>query len=78
MKFEHIEVRPIAGAPGAELSGVDTSRPLSAALVKDIRDAHERFLVIFFRDQALSLEQLKSFSTRFGELTCRFRWAPGA
>ena len=69
MKLEHIEVQPIAGALGAEVSGVDTSRPMSAALVNDITEALERFLVIFFRDQALSLDQLKSFSARFGELT---------
>ena len=69
MKFEHIEVQPIAGALGAEVSGVDTSRPMSAALVNDIAEALERFLVIFFRDQALSLDQLKSFSASFGELT---------
>jgi len=69
MKLEHIEVQPIAGALGAEVSGVDTSRPMSAALVNDITEALERFLVIFFRDQALSLDQLKSFSASFGELT---------
>ena len=66
--FECIEARPIAGALGAEIAGVDISRPLTSAVAGEIRAALDRFLVIFFRDQELSLEQLKSFSRCFGEL----------
>ncbi len=69
VKCENSEVRPIAGALGAEISGVDTSRPMAAAVVDEIREALDRFLVIFFRDQELSLDQLKSFSASFGALT---------
>lgn len=69
LKFANLEVRPIAGALGAEVHGVDTSCPISAAVADGIRQALEQFLVIFFRDQDLSLEQLKSFTACFGELT---------
>jgi taurine dioxygenase len=69
-KFQDIEVRPIAGAMGAEIRGVDTSCPMSDAIADEVRDALDQFLVVFFREQELSLEQLKSFSACFGELTC--------
>jgi taurine dioxygenase len=69
MAFEHIEVRPMAGALGAEIGGVDASCPMSAAVVDDIRRALARYLVVFLHGQAMSLEQLKSFSRAFGELT---------
>jgi taurine dioxygenase len=69
LQYQNIELRPVSGALGAEVSGVDTSRPLSAAIAGEIRAALEQYLVIFFRDQNLSFEQLKSFSTTFGELT---------
>jgi len=69
MKFEHIEVRPVGGALGAEIGGVDTSEPIAAAVAGEIRAALDQFLVVFFREQSLSLEQLKTFSVNFGELT---------
>jgi taurine dioxygenase len=69
-KFQNIEVRPVAGALGAEVSGVDTSLAMYEAVVDEIRVALDQFLVIFFREQQLNFEQLKSFSTYFGELTC--------
>lgn len=69
LQYQNIEVRPLSGALGAEVSGVDTSRPLSAAMAGEVRAALEQYLVIFFRNQNLSFEQLKSFSTTFGELT---------
>jgi taurine dioxygenase len=59
----------MAGALGAEIFGVDAASPISTAVLNEIRAALDRFLVVFFRDQALSLEQLKAFSACFGELT---------
>lgn len=69
MEFRHVDVRPVAAALGAEIAGVDASAPMSAEVADEIRAALDRYLVIFFRDQALSLDQLKSFSRLFGELT---------
>lgn len=69
MSFECIHVQRVSGALGAEITGVDVSAPMSPAVLAEVRAALERFVVIFFRSQALSLEQLKSFSRYFGELT---------
>jgi taurine dioxygenase len=60
-------VRPVAGALGAELAGVDLAKPLDDATVAAIRQAWLDHLVIFFRDQDLSPAQFLAFARRFGE-----------
>jgi taurine dioxygenase len=62
-----IGVRPIAGAIGAEISGVDAAKELDAETVAAIRQAWLEHLVVFFRDQALTPTQFLSFGRRFGE-----------
>jgi taurine dioxygenase len=65
-RYTHIEVRPIAGALGAEISGVDVSRPLPPEILADIRHAWLDHLVIFFREQRLTPESLVAFASAFG------------
>ena len=65
--YKHIQVRPIAGALGAEIDGVDGSRPLSAGVVAEIRQAWLDHLVIFLRDQRLTPHALVAFASAFGE-----------
>jgi taurine dioxygenase len=62
-----IGVHPIAGALGAEISGVDLSTDLADATVAAIRRAWLEHLVIFFRDQDLSPAEFLAFARRFGE-----------
>lgn len=68
-EFSRIGVEPITGACGAEISGVDLSKPLSDEVLREVMTAFEHFLVIMFRDQDLIVEQHKAFSRLFGELT---------
>jgi len=65
--YHHIEVRPIAGALGAEIEGVDISRPLPNDVVAEIRRAFLDFLVIFVRGQKLAPHEQLAFAQRFGE-----------
>ena len=65
--YRHIEVRPIAGALGAEIHGVDIARSLDGALVAELRQAFLDHLVIFFRNQTLAPQQQLAFAQRFGE-----------
>src|SRR5215472_3192322 len=51
MAYETISVAPIAGALGAEVSGVDLARKLPDATIAEIRQALLTQLVIFFRNQ---------------------------
>src|SRR5204863_4615797 len=62
-----ISVSPIAGALGAEISGVDLATPLSDEVVSEIRQAWLDHLVVFFRDQRLEPAQFLAFARRIGE-----------
>jgi len=63
-----IEVTPLQPTIGAEVSGVDLSRPLTQAQRAAIRAAVLRYKVIFFRDQPLTHEQHAAFAGEFGPL----------
>ena len=63
----NLDIRPIAGALGAEIGGVDLSQDLSSKTIADIRQALLDHLVIFFRDQDISPEQHLAFAKRFGD-----------
>ena len=55
-EFSRIGVEPITGACGAEISGVDLSKPLSDEVLREVMTAFEHFLVIMFRDQDITVE----------------------
>ena len=61
-------VRRVAGALGAEISGVDLSRTLSGETIAALRQAWVEHQVIFFRDQTLTPGQQVAFGARFGPL----------
>lgn len=50
MTYETIKVRKVTPIIGAEITGVDLSRPLSDRQTKEIHAAWMDNLVIFFRD----------------------------
>ena len=68
MDYQHIQVNKIAGALGAEISGVDLSHLLSDEVIAEIRKAWLDNLVIFFRNQDITPEQQLAFAERFGEI----------
>ncbi|MFI0809242.1 TauD/TfdA dioxygenase family protein [Streptomyces echinatus] len=61
-----VEVRPVAGHIGAEITGVDLARPLDDAVTALIRDAVLRWKVVFFRGQRLDHAGHLAFARRFG------------
>ena len=67
-EYQTIQVRPLTPTIGAEIFAVDLSRPLTKQQFEEIHAALMRHLVIFFRDQRLSIEQHKAFGRLFGEL----------
>ena len=68
MRNSSLEVKPLAGGLGAEILGVDLSAPLSNSEFDAVHQALLDNLVVFFRDQTLTVEQHKAFGRRFGEL----------
>jgi taurine dioxygenase len=65
--YRHIEVRPIAGALGAEILGVDMSCDLDAEVIAEMRHAFLEHLVIFLRGQTATPSQQLAFARKFGE-----------
>ena len=68
MVYETIEVRKVTPAIGAEIFGVDLSQQLNNRQFDEIHRALMENLVIFFRDQQLTVEQHKAFGAWFGKL----------
>jgi taurine dioxygenase len=69
---EQVMVRPTGAALGADIDGVDLAGALSPETVAAIKDAWGQHLVLRFRGQRLSDDDLMRFSRLFGELD----WAP--
>ena len=63
-----IDVRAFDAALGAEILGVDLSRPLDDDTFAAIEDAYNRYSVLLFRGQEISEAEHVGFSRRFGEL----------
>jgi taurine dioxygenase len=65
--YRHIEVRPLAGALGAEVFGVDMAADLDDELVREVRQAFLDHLVIFLRAQSVTPQEQVAFARRFGD-----------
>jgi taurine dioxygenase len=59
---------PLTGTIGAEITGIHLRQPISGDLAGLLRHALARHQVLFFRDQHLSLDQLKALTRAFGPL----------
>ena len=66
--YQHIDVRPIAGAIGAEIHGIDIAPGVSDAAFGEIHAAWLAHQVIFFRGQDLPSARFQAFAERFGEV----------
>lgn len=71
---EKVQVRPSGAALAADIAGVDLAGPLAPETVAAIKRAWADHLVLRFRGQNLSDDDLMHFSRHFGELD----WAPVA
>jgi len=66
-----ITVTPLSAACGAEIGGVDLTKPLSPHEVNAIKDAWGKHLVLVFRGQTLSQDDQLRFASYFGDLGSR-------
>ena len=65
-EFMHITARPLSGTLGAEIGGVDLSRPIEDQVFAEVREAFHRHLVIVMRGQRIEPEHLVAFTEKFG------------
>jgi taurine dioxygenase len=69
LKQRALEITPVAGRIGAEISGLRLSRDLDDGQIRAIREALLRHKVIFFRKQDhLDDEEQEAFAVRLGTL----------
>ena len=66
-EYQTIAVAPLAGALGAEITGVDLASDISAETITEIRRAWLAHLVVFFRDQELDPDAFLAFARHIGE-----------
>jgi taurine dioxygenase len=77
LMYDSITVVPIAGALGAEISGVDLGAPISDTCLAEIRRAWLEHLVVFFHNQAsLDPAAFLAFARRIGG-PGRYPFVPG-
>jgi len=63
-----LDIRPVTGAMGAEIHGVDLSRPLDEATFAAIHKTILDYGAIFFRGQDITPAQQMAFAKRWGEI----------
>ena len=64
--FRTIRVSPEPSGFGAEIVGLDLTRPLSKETLAEVKAAWARHGVVAFPDQPLTLEQLEAFTLEIG------------
>lgn len=63
-----LSIRRLSAEIGAEIGGVDLSKPIDDATFSRIEQAWRDHLILLFRGQKLTHAQHIAFSRRFGEL----------
>jgi taurine dioxygenase len=74
MTRQEIDIKKLTPNCGAEVEGVDLSRPLDVPTVEALINALAEHCVLFFRDQPMRPEQLKILGNQFGELHVHPAW----
>lgn len=64
--YRTLQVRPQPSGFGAEIVGVDLSRPLPGEALAEVKAAFARHSVVAFPDQPLSLDALEAFTLQMG------------
>lgn len=63
-----VSIHPFESALGAEVRGLDISKPVDDKNFDLVREAYEKHSVLLYRDQKLTPQQHIDFSRRFGKL----------
>jgi taurine dioxygenase len=66
--MSEVWIQPTGGALGADVHGVDLSKPVSEAVFRHIAAAWSEHLVLRFAGQRIDDHMLMQFSARFGQL----------
>ncbi|MFF2473227.1 TauD/TfdA dioxygenase family protein [Streptomyces sp. NPDC058066] len=75
--YERFELVPQGRVIGAEIRGLDLSRPVSDAVREELNRALLEWKVLFFRGQHLTSDAQRQFARNWGELETNPLLAPG-
>src|SRR5690242_1026116 len=64
-----LQVKPVTSVIGAEVEGVDLREPIDAETAAEIETALVTWKVLFFRNQAIDMDQQIAFARHFGAVT---------
>src|SRR5258708_36998893 len=67
--FDSFPVRPLAGALGAEIHGLDLRPALAPEVAYDVRKAFLKYHMLCVREQHLTLDDYRRFARLFGEFS---------
>lgn len=65
---ERLTITPLGPYIGAQVSGLDVTRPLSDNQFEQLYHAVLRHQVVFLREQAITPQQQRALALRFGDL----------
>ena len=68
-KYQTIQVLQKGVFLGAEITGIDLSKPLTKKNIEEIADAHSIYGVLIFPNQYISSDDLQRFGRYFGKLS---------
>ena len=66
MVYKQISVEPIAGACGAEITGINLAKQIKRETFAELYDAWLKHQVLFFRNQKLTSEEYIKFAKKWG------------
>ncbi|KAK5954769.1 hypothetical protein OHC33_004495 [Knufia fluminis] len=67
-QYQHIQATPLTTTFGAEITGIDFSKPVSPEVFAEVKDAITKYGVLVFRQAGLDDARHVAFSSLFGEL----------
>ena len=66
--MSRLNIKPLSGCIGAEIHGIDLTKPITHELYLQLRGCLVEHEVIFFRDQAITPAQQHALASMFGPL----------
>ena len=66
--MSRLNIKPLSGCIGAEIHGIDLTKPITHELYIQLRECLVEYEVIFFRDQAITPAQQYALASIFGPL----------
>ncbi|MBU3607710.1 TauD/TfdA dioxygenase family protein [Polynucleobacter nymphae] len=68
-----LKIRPLQKTFGAEISGLDLSKPLDSQTINEVKALWHQYEILLFRDQVMDEAEIVSFSKQLGDLEIHIR-----